>query len=149
MESSSEQGSLFCSQSPALCHRHCRICLPVCQHSGTMCVTQTLMSCPPRDGEMRRAQGDSLSEWTEGRAGGRHREQVHSSAQNVRDCSNTAAAHTAPLPSTKKRKWLLQEEKKYPLTTENKGAGGKAVHKLEEKKRSSETRLLAFEPHSP
>lgn len=71
--------------------------------------------CPAhhRAGEMETcAQSDSFTEWTDGRAGGRHWRQT----QTIRDCSDTAGAHTAPLPFTKKRKWLLQEKRNALLT---------------------------------
>lgn len=86
--------------------------------------------CPAhhRDGETETSTpSDSLTEWADGRAGGGHREQIHSSAQNIRDWSDTAGAHTAPLPSIKKRKLLLQEAKKYPLNKENKERGKKQL----------------------
>lgn len=73
-------------------------------------VCDTLLSCPPqgwRNGDMHTKWLTTV--WTDGRAGGSENRSI---PLPKRDCSDTAAAHTAPLPSTKTRKWLLQVEKK-------------------------------------
>lgn len=101
-----------------------QICLPASSRVEQRAWHRHCCPAHHRDGEMETGtQSDSqlwMSWWW---SWGRHWEQIHSPAQNVKGCSGTAGAHTAPLPSTKKRKWLLQEQKKYPLNKENKERG--------------------------
>lgn len=94
------------------CPAPCGICLPVCQHSGTILMHDTDVGLLPTI---------EMDKW-------RHtRKMTHSLNESMLELgpetkswsiplpkSGTAAARTAPVPSTKMRKYLPQEAKKYP-----------------------------------